>query len=692
MVHGRRTRGWTAAALAVAVSFLATSPPNVDALEVGLPRGSFMMAHGPGSIKIWGGSKTSSFNQTLLPYNRQLAETDVTVYYTDSKFNVSTRPITPYMAASMSMTCTDYQDKRACIAGMSMLQDATDGTVLTMLNPNNFADQNVTAIGAMTPRWSMCGGLLGDKWYLFGGRGAATNTTYFDDFFVINLATKTLESTVTAPAVKRGSACMAPADSTSLVLYGGGGADGVYDDTWIYNANTNQWRNITTDAKAKGRYPEARFAAECVFINGNLYMFGGAKIFNQATNEIWRFDVPSLSWQLVFPPLNGGSSTSIVNQASPRYYPAVLGIGDLLVVFGGRDLEGDARASDDPNMYFFDVKQSKWVDDATAFAALKGSANQNNGGGGGGGGDGGSSKTPIIAGVAGGAVALLLAIGGFVMYKRRRPAASKPVNLEYAVVQANKPNDVVQGSGQPPRPPSPSVPPASQLGASARPLSQETIVVPPLVPGQTSPAAAQDYYMTSTPAQLYGSAAALRPENYQTPSPLPANEPYQPGPAQYDRPHSTAQLASHQSYQPTPGSYEQARLPHSEHYERPVSPYGDLSQRRASLDRVMTQSSPPPYSFPMTDALHTAVVRDVTLPVGPAKGDKIVPVDESEGLLHIGKIGFQPRAGGNSDEIAISPGDILYVKELFRDGWALGWNSTKGTSGFFPYNCVEKSG
>ncbi|TPX70001.1 hypothetical protein SpCBS45565_g02090 [Spizellomyces sp. 'palustris'] len=679
MVHGRRTRGWTTAALAVAASFLVT-PAHVAALEVGLPRGSFMMAHGPDSIKVWGGSKTSAFNQSLLAYNRQLAETDVTVYFTDSKFNVSTRPTTPFMAASMSMTCTDYQDKRACIAGMSMLQDATDGTVLTMLNPNNFADQNVTAIGAMTPRWSMCGGLLGDKWYLFGGRGAATNTTYFDDFFVINLATKTLESTVTAPASKRGSACMAPADSTSLVLYGGGGVDGVYDDTWIYNANTNQWRNITTDAKAKGRYPDARFASECVFINGNMYMFGGAKIFNQATNEIWKFDVPSLSWQLVFPPLNGGSSTSIVNQASPRYYPAVLGIGDLLVVFGGRDLEGDARSSDDPNMYFFDVNQSKWVDDGTAFAALKGSANQNKGGGGGGGSDGGSSKTPTIAGVAGGAVALLVAIGVFVMYKRRRPA-SKPVNLKHAVLQANKPNSVVQGSGQPPRPPSLSLQPAPQLGGSARLLSQETIVVPSLAPGQISPPATQDYYMTPAPAQHYGSAATLRPENYQAPSPLPPNESYQPAPGQYDRPHSALQLASHQSYQPAPGSYE-----------RPVSPYGDSSQRRASLDRVMTQSSPPPYSFPMTDALHTAVVRDVTLPIGPSKDEKTLPVDESQGLLHIGKIGFHPRAGGNNDEIAISPGDLLYVKELYRDGWALGWNSTKGTSGFFPYNCVEKSG
>ncbi|KAI9089653.1 hypothetical protein DFS34DRAFT_384866 [Phlyctochytrium arcticum] len=72
-----------------------------------------------------------------------------------------------------------------------------------------------------------------------------------------------------------------------------------------------------------------------------------------------------------------------------------------------------------------------------------------------------------------------------------------------------------------------------------------------------------------------------------------------------------------------------------------------------------------------------------------------VPSDDKSahtGMPHVGQVFFRP--GGRQEpvsgnEIMISPDDVVYVKEMYADGWAQGWNSTTNASGSFPYSCVR---
>ncbi|KND03205.1 uncharacterized protein SPPG_02262 [Spizellomyces punctatus DAOM BR117] len=60
------------------------------------------------------------------------------------------------------------------------------------------------------------------------------------------------------------------------------------------------------------------------------------------------------------------------------------------------------------------------------------------------------------------------------------------------------------------------------------------------------------------------------------------------------------------------------------------------------------------------------------------------------GLPHVGAVLFVPEHNAR-DEITISPNDVVYVREMFADGWAKGFNHTTRAEGYFPYNCVRNT-
>ncbi|TPX67565.1 hypothetical protein SpCBS45565_g03756 [Spizellomyces sp. 'palustris'] len=60
------------------------------------------------------------------------------------------------------------------------------------------------------------------------------------------------------------------------------------------------------------------------------------------------------------------------------------------------------------------------------------------------------------------------------------------------------------------------------------------------------------------------------------------------------------------------------------------------------------------------------------------------------GLPHVGAVLFVPENNAR-DEITVSPNDVVYVREMFADGWAKGFNHTTRAEGYFPYNCVRNT-
>ncbi|KAF0988049.1 hypothetical protein HZS_1076 [Henneguya salminicola] len=44
-----------------------------------------------------------------------------------------------------------------------------------------------------------------------------------------------------------------------------------------------------------------------------------------------------------------------------------------------------------------------------------------------------------------------------------------------------------------------------------------------------------------------------------------------------------------------------------------------------------------------------------------------------------------------SDEISISEGDVIFVEQVYDDGWALALNAKNGKKGSVPFNVLEKT-
>ncbi|TPX56802.1 hypothetical protein SpCBS45565_g08346 [Spizellomyces sp. 'palustris'] len=642
-------------------------------------------------------------DETTQAYVENLARNTVTVNFGQSKLDISTKSTPGIMPTSMSASCVQHRSGVACIGGMNANYEYLP-TVLTVFNPDNPSDRTSTAFPSIAPRWNMGSALLGDKLYIFGGQAPTTanvDLNAYQDLYVINLVSKTLESSTIGAPQRRSHMCMAEITLTSFLLFGG--YAGAYnDETWIYDVSTG-WKDITAEVKAKGAYPAARQGSRCVNVQGSIYMFAGKTSATTATNDVWRFDPASHSWEQLSPYFAVPATT----QPSARGYASMLAVGNILAIVGGRDLTDSAQ---DPYMYFFNVQERKWVDDTAALAAFpKGTSPPDN-----------STEDPqkppvvtpekkntaVIAGAAGGGAAVVLAAGALIFYGKRRRRHPKPSgNVTHCVLQTGQTNK--HNDGRPP---------------SAHPSEVATLYSPSPHEELMIPGGYQPVPLGHQPSQNTMSfESATRSSAYQPGS--WDNSGISPRSSSVSEGHPVTPSSPLPSLYPGHTSFDSS----SASEVRPISPPVPQS---TPLDRGYTQSSPPPYAtLGDRDLSHPTVMRLRTIipamPAMPAKpvmpamqeycapamtvtkmgvemGESAGPMEviqkaeiqvedsNNEGLPHMGKIRFTPRSKANTDEMEVSPGDVIYVKELFKDGWAQGWNATKNVAGFFPYNCVER--
>lgn len=136
----------------------------------------------------------------------------------------------------------------------------------------------------------MAGG--GGKVVMFGGRG--TNSL-FGDTWTFNGTTWTAVSPTggVSPAYRTDAAMAYAAAGTSFVMFGGKGNNNYDTDTWLFNASTNTWTQIT------GAGPSGRYGHQMAYdaTSSKVILFGG---FNATTsypaNDTWAFDAVGLTW------------------------------------------------------------------------------------------------------------------------------------------------------------------------------------------------------------------------------------------------------------------------------------------------------------------------------------------------------------------------------------------------------------
>ena len=106
-----------------------------------------------------------------------------------------------------------------------------------------------------------------------------------------------------APCFRVYQAMAYDAESDKVVLFGGG--DGpeppwfvnIFDDTWIYDYNVNEWTEVKTDMN-----PGGRVYAEMVYVPSidRIILYGGEALGKDqpVDNNIWSFDTDTGTWEI----------------------------------------------------------------------------------------------------------------------------------------------------------------------------------------------------------------------------------------------------------------------------------------------------------------------------------------------------------------------------------------------------------
>eukprot|EP01126_Amoeba_proteus_P005889 TRINITY_DN12019_c0_g1_i1.p1 TRINITY_DN12019_c0_g1~~TRINITY_DN12019_c0_g1_i1.p1 ORF type:complete len:751 (-),score=137.97 TRINITY_DN12019_c0_g1_i1:336-2588(-) len=121
-------------------------------------------------------------------------------------------------------------------------------------------------------------------------------------------------------------------EADHMIIFGGRGKLGILNDTWLYDFNTNTWREIIT----LGAGPRVRYGFSTL-VNGNeLVVFGGFD-GSVVCDDVWSFgldDVDNSQWREVRPLDNNKSFLG-------RYHHTVCSIGDgtEIVIIGGRSTD-----------------------------------------------------------------------------------------------------------------------------------------------------------------------------------------------------------------------------------------------------------------------------------------------------------------------------------------------------------------
>ncbi len=148
---------------------------------------------------------------------------------------------------------------------------------------------------------------------------------------------------------QRGTAAMAfDVQSGKVLLFGGlnKGAGSLLSDTWLYDAATNTWQQVSTPTAPSAR----QWPSLACDGNGIFYLFGGWRVdagggLGQYLDDTWKFDMATMQWTQLFP------LESPIAQSQAAFVN--LGSGRFVLLNGWRDSPlGD--------IWFYDSTQNTW--------------------------------------------------------------------------------------------------------------------------------------------------------------------------------------------------------------------------------------------------------------------------------------------------------------------------------------------
>jgi len=182
---------------------------------------------------------------------------------------------------------------------------------------------------------------------LFGGERYVYS---LGDTWVFNPSTSSWSNKNPSPAPpQRARAAMAYDEKSGKALLFGGlnkGAGSLLSDTWLYDAATNTWQQVSTATTPSARqWPSLASDG-----NGVFYLFGGWRMdaagYSQYLSDTWKFDVATMQWTQLSP----SQSPIAQSQGALRH----IGSGKFVLMGGWRDSPlGD--------IWFYDPSQNTWT-------------------------------------------------------------------------------------------------------------------------------------------------------------------------------------------------------------------------------------------------------------------------------------------------------------------------------------------
>ena len=157
-----------------------------------------------------------------------------------------------------------------------------------------------------------------------------------------------------SPSPRCGHSMAYDAESDRIILFGGFGCssieDPIFDDTWIYDYNSNTWNQMKPI-----RNPPTRMYASMAYntVEDKIILWGGRLIGPLNDNSIWKYNLNENEWTPIS--LKGGPPHTYA-------YPSMVynSKNNSILIFGGGKLESAFKGRQNNELWTFDFNNSKW--------------------------------------------------------------------------------------------------------------------------------------------------------------------------------------------------------------------------------------------------------------------------------------------------------------------------------------------
>ncbi|MBX9702443.1 MAG: hypothetical protein K2X74_23600, partial [Acetobacteraceae bacterium] len=200
--------------------------------------------------------------------------------------------------------------------------------------------KKIKTIGALVKRRYRHTAVVHDRrMYVFGGEVAGDNSTYFSDFYELDLLQHVWTEIKSEPRPQPRSGHTAVLFQNSMYIYGGRDRNQQYfADIWCFDFNTHAWRQLHPNGFA----PPPTYNHSSVVFRDCFYIFGGYGsddrsgaskfVSGHRHGNLFEYSFHANRWSLVR--TLGGVSPS------PRLGHTMTMVDDRLMLFGGWDRNG----------------------------------------------------------------------------------------------------------------------------------------------------------------------------------------------------------------------------------------------------------------------------------------------------------------------------------------------------------------